>query len=124
VTTKTRRAVRRPGVATISGQLRDLIVARRLSPYAVALASDVAPSVMTRFVNGQRSLSLDTLDKVADALGLRLVEVGRRGKLQGRPAPATPALPAGPTEPPPDPDRSEATGTEAVLPSTAEEPGP
>ena len=76
---KKRRPARRP-TAAVSDQLRAVITARRLTPYAVARLADVAPSVMTRFVNGERGLTLDTFDKIAEALGLRLVEIARRGR--------------------------------------------
>jgi hypothetical protein len=49
-----------------------------LTPYAVATAAGVAPSVLTRFMNGERGLTLDTFDRLA-ALGLRLAET-RRGR--------------------------------------------
>jgi plasmid maintenance system antidote protein VapI len=62
----------------LSDQLRGIIRARNLTPYAVAQSAGVAPSVVSRFCNGERGLSTDTLDKVADALGLELRET-RRG---------------------------------------------
>lgn len=72
---------RRPApakAAPVSDQLRAIIKAR-ISPYAVATAAGVAPSVLTRFMNGERGLTTDTLDRLAEALGLKLVET-RRGR--------------------------------------------
>lgn len=64
---------------TVSGQLREVVRARGLSAFAVAKAADVSPSVVTRFVNGERGMNTATLDRVADALGLELRET-RRGR--------------------------------------------
>ena len=75
---------RRPIVqrlAPISEQLRSFISARDLTPCAIAISADVAPSVVTRFVNRERGLTLDSLDRIAGFLGLGLVEVSRRRKV-------------------------------------------
>jgi transcriptional regulator with XRE-family HTH domain len=100
---------RLPQTAAASDQLRMVIAARRLTPTAVAKAADVAPSMITRFLNGQRGLTLDTFDRVAAALGLRLVEGPRRGgrsqaEAPGRPRPAASRSAAGPDGPAPDDD--------------------
>jgi hypothetical protein len=86
-TTKVRRpaALRR---ATLSDQLRGIIKTRGLTPYAVAQSARVAPSVVSRFINGERGLSTETWDKVADALGLELKET-RRGRITGTARPGT-----------------------------------
>jgi plasmid maintenance system antidote protein VapI len=73
-----------PRASAVSEQLRSIISARGLSPYSVSRLADVAPSVLTRFVNGERGLTLDTFDRIALALGLRLAEGSRRGKPSGR----------------------------------------
>ena len=73
-----------PRRATVSGQLRAVIRARGLTAYAVARSADVSPSVLTRFMNVERGMNLDTLDRVADALGLELRET-RRGRPGGGP---------------------------------------
>jgi len=73
---------RRPAArqsATISNQLRAIIRGRGLTPYAVSQAADVSPSVVTRFVNGERGLTSDSLDLICEALGLELRET-RRGR--------------------------------------------
>jgi plasmid maintenance system antidote protein VapI len=68
----------RARTAPISGQLRAALTAPGRTPHAVAVAAGVAPSAVTRFVNGDRGLTTETLDRLADALGLRLVDTGRR----------------------------------------------
>ena len=65
------------GRHTVSAQLRDVIDSRGLTPYAVAKLSDIDPGMVARFVSGERDLRLGTVDRIAAALGLRLVEVGR-----------------------------------------------
>jgi hypothetical protein len=57
---------------------RDVIARRQLTPYAVAKASRVAASQLTRFFNRERGLSGVALGKVCRALGLYLAE-GRGG---------------------------------------------
>lgn len=66
-----------------SDKLRAVIVARGLSASAIARAAEVAPSMLTRFLAGDRGLSLDTFDRVSQALGLKLVEGGRRDLTRG-----------------------------------------
>jgi transcriptional regulator with XRE-family HTH domain len=58
--------------------LRSIIESRRLTAYAVATASGLAPSVVSRFLTGERTLSGDRLDAVCSALGLELCETRRR----------------------------------------------
>ena len=70
-----------------SDQLAALLRDCGRSPAAIAAAAEIAPSILSRFLRGERSLSLDTVDRIARALGgLRLVAVGRRPG-RGRPAP-------------------------------------
>lgn len=90
-----RAARKRPG--SISQQLRNIIQARGLTAYAVAAAAEVAPSTMSRFLNDERTMSLETLDAVAGALGLELKETRRGrnagGKKEPRPEPVDPPSP-------------------------------
>lgn len=73
----------------IPDQLRSIIRARDVSAYQLARDVDTAPSVITRFLNGERGLNLETFDRLADALGLKLVEGPRPTPRAGlAPAPA------------------------------------
>jgi len=63
---------RRKKPTTISEQLRDRITTSQLSPYELAEASGVDRSVLSRFLTGKRSLTLDTVDKLAEVLKLQL----------------------------------------------------
>jgi Helix-turn-helix len=78
-------------------QLRELIEARGLTPYAVGRLADppVDPGVVSRFLRGERDLYLETAGRLAAALGLRLVEVAKRGRARpSRPAEAPEGDPA------------------------------
>jgi DNA-binding phage protein len=65
----------KPRRKTLSDQLRDSIAAYD-SPNAAAQAAVVDSANLYRFTNGERSITLDTVDRLAEALGLRLVETG------------------------------------------------
>lgn len=62
----------------ISDQLRAALVGGESSLHAVAAEAGVPRSSLSRFVRGERSLSLETVDAVAKALGFRLVQTRRR----------------------------------------------
>ena len=66
----------------LAGQLRALVAARGLSGYALAQAAGLNRSTVNRFLAGESGLTLDTLDALCGALGLRLVESGRRAVRQ------------------------------------------
>jgi transcriptional regulator with XRE-family HTH domain len=73
---------------TLSKQLREIIDSRGLTAYAVGQESGVDPTVIGRFLADERDIRLGTADKIAAALGLRLVEVAKP-KGRGRPAKPT-----------------------------------
>lgn len=90
---RARQAVRiAPNRHTLSYQLREIIDARGLNAYAVGQLAGVDPGVVSRFLRGQRDIRLETADRLASALGLRLVEVARQAR------PTRPGRPAGPTD--------------------------
>ncbi len=70
---------------TLSRQLRDVIESRELTAYALGKEAGVDATVVGRFLSGERDLRLATADRIALALGLRLVEVARAGA-KARPA--------------------------------------
>ena len=78
----------------VSQQLRDVIDSRGLTPSAVAKEAGIDPGMVARFVSGERDLRLATVDRIAAALGLRLVEVGRaKGRVRGRAIDVSPTGP-------------------------------
>ena len=63
---------RRKAAKTISEQLREAIGKSSLSAYELAEAAGVDRSVLSRFLNGKRSITLETFDRLAEVLKLRL----------------------------------------------------
>ena len=58
---------------TLSEQLKVMITTASVSRYAIAKATGVAESQLSRFLSGRAGLSLESIDKVGRFLGLRLV---------------------------------------------------
>jgi transcriptional regulator with XRE-family HTH domain len=87
VVTKKRRTA--AGSGGISGQLREIITRRGLTAYSIAVDAGLEPSIVSRFLAHERGLTLASLDAIAEALGLRLIERGKRPKASDdRPGPA------------------------------------
>lgn len=61
-------------VPTLSATIRQVILTRKLSANAVAVAAGVPPTSVSRWLNHERGLGLETAEKLALALGLTLVE--------------------------------------------------
>ena len=59
---------------TISRQLRAMIQARGRSAAELGRAARGDRSVLNRFLADERDITLDTVDRLADVLGLRLIE--------------------------------------------------
>ncbi len=66
--------------ATISDQLRAIIKDSGKTAYAVGKLAEVDPGVVQRFMTGERDLRVSTLDKIAEALRLRLCHDGDESK--------------------------------------------
>ncbi len=64
---------------SLSDQIRDAIAAAELSGYAVAKGSGLNPSVVNRWLAGDREILSGSLDRIADFLGLGLETRRRRG---------------------------------------------
>ncbi len=65
-----------------SDQLRRAIEAGDQSRYALSKETGISQAVLSRFMHGKGSLSLDSFDRLAEALGLELVK--RRRPKKGR----------------------------------------
>lgn len=63
---------------TLVDQLRTAIRQSGLSAYQLGEAAGCHRATITRFVAGQAGLTLDVAAAIAEVLGLRLVESGRR----------------------------------------------
>jgi hypothetical protein len=86
--TKIRKSASGPDQRTISHQLREAILADGRSAYSLGQAAEVDPGMIQRFLNRERGLTLDSVDRLGLALGLRLTVVGRS---PGRGRPRNPA---------------------------------
>ena len=66
-----------PRRATLSEQLRRLIEESDLSRYRICKEIGLTESAMSRFMSGERGLSMDVLDRVFALLKLRVIaEIG------------------------------------------------
>ncbi|QEG35120.1 helix-turn-helix domain-containing protein [Bythopirellula goksoeyrii] len=63
----------------ISEQLKAAVLRADCSCYAIHQATGVDEAALSRFLSGERGLSLATVDKLADFLNLELVERKRKG---------------------------------------------
>ena len=54
---------------TLSDVLRRAILESGITRYAIAVKAGVDQAALGRFVSGKRSMSLETADKLMDALG-------------------------------------------------------
>jgi plasmid maintenance system antidote protein VapI len=71
-------------VRTISDQLRDSIRDSGLSVRELGKRADVDAGMIHRFLADERGLTTPSVDRLAEALGLRLAEA--RGRARARPA--------------------------------------
>ena len=56
-----------------SDQIRDVVNASGLSRYAICKAIGFNQGAMSRFMSGKGGMSLETLDRLAELLGLSIV---------------------------------------------------
>jgi plasmid maintenance system antidote protein VapI len=59
---------------TLTAALRDAVHNSGRTAYAVARAAGVSQAVLSRFLNCRRGITLDTADRLAQALGLQLAK--------------------------------------------------
>ena len=64
----------------MSDRLREAIDGSGLSRYAICKACDIDKGTMSRFMSKQVGLSLETIDRLADFLGMELVKRRRKGR--------------------------------------------
>ncbi len=71
-------------MARLTDHLREAIDASGMSRYAVAKGIGLDQSTLSRFMSGKAGLALDTVDKLGEFLGLKLVAVKKPAKSKGR----------------------------------------
>jgi transcriptional regulator with XRE-family HTH domain len=62
-----------PKPAKLSEQIRQAIKASGMTRYAICKRLEFSESVMSKFVRGRCGLSLETIDRLGDLLGLNIV---------------------------------------------------
>jgi len=70
---RAKKASKKPPVDTLTGALADRIKGLGLTSYAVSKRSGVDVGTVSRFVNGQRTLTLRTAEKLCEALDMVLI---------------------------------------------------
>ncbi len=64
----------------LSDQIRAAVEASDLSRYRISKETDIDAGSLCRFIQGQVGLSLDSLDRLAECIGLRIVVDGPKAK--------------------------------------------
>ncbi len=59
-------------MAKLTDSIRAAIVASDQTPYAIAKGAGVARSQLSRLLSGESGMSVDTLERLADYLGLEV----------------------------------------------------
>lgn len=65
---------KKPVSPTIAETILKKIETSGMSQYRLSKESGVATAVLSRFVTGQRTLTIETADKLCRVLGLKLVD--------------------------------------------------
>jgi transcriptional regulator with XRE-family HTH domain len=68
----------RPRSKNFSDQIREAVDASGMSRYAICNATGISQATMSRFMHRQGGLSMASLDRLADLLGLAVVTKRRR----------------------------------------------
>jgi len=66
------------GMGRLLDEMRDAIEASGKTRYRIAQESGIAESMLSRLMSGERGLSIDALETLADYLGLEIVMRPRR----------------------------------------------
>jgi plasmid maintenance system antidote protein VapI len=69
---------------TLTDQLRAAIDGSGMSRYAVAMAVDLDQATLSRFMSRKGGLSVETIDRLGELLGLRLATVEGHATGKGR----------------------------------------
>lgn len=67
----------------LTDQLRQAIDDSGLTRYRISKETGIDQSALAKFYNGQRGINTETLDKLGECLGLRIV-MDRRRRKKGR----------------------------------------
>ena len=70
--------------ASLSDELRQAVERSGLSRYAIWQAVGIDQGSMSKFMAGERGLTLESIDKLAELLGLHIVAEPERRRPKGR----------------------------------------
>lgn len=70
--------------ASLSDELRQAVERSGLSRYAIWQAVGIDQGSMSKFMAGERGLTLESIDKLAELLGLHIVAESERRHPKGR----------------------------------------
>ncbi len=71
-------------MARLLDELRDAIEASGKTRYRIAQESGVAESILSRLMSGERGLSIDALETLADYLGVEITMRPKQRRRKGR----------------------------------------
>ena len=60
------------GMAKLTDAIRAAVKASDQTPYAIAKGANVARSQLSRLLSGESGMTVDTIERLADYLGLRI----------------------------------------------------
>ena len=75
---------RKPERKSLSNELRDAVEKIGLTRYAIWQETGIDQGTMSKFMAGARGLSLESIDKLADLLGLHVVTDAELPRPKGR----------------------------------------
>jgi transcriptional regulator with XRE-family HTH domain len=71
-------------MAKLTNTIRAAVKASDQTPYAIAKGANVARSQLSRLLSGESGMTVDTLERLADHLGLRIVIEPKSKTTKGR----------------------------------------
>lgn len=75
---------KKPKRKTLSDELRDAVEQSGLTRYAIWQETGIDQGTMSKFMAGNRGLSIESIDKLADLLGLHIVIDAEPARPKGR----------------------------------------
>jgi plasmid maintenance system antidote protein VapI len=72
------------GMGQLTKAIAAAVKASDQTPYAIAKGAGVARSQLSRLLSGERGMTTDTIERLADYLGLRITIEPKRKTTKGR----------------------------------------
>mgnify|MGYP002783803940 FL=1 len=71
-------------MAKLTSEIRAAVKASDQTPYAIAKGANVARSQLSRLLSGKSGMTVDTIERLADYLGLRITIEPKDKTTKGR----------------------------------------